>query len=90
MKDNEVDIMHLNVINSVFLDCDDERTGLITKKQFLMKVSEDNLQFPADFLFNLISDMQADSADFSEDAILKFENLKNLIEIYNNCPIYLK
>jgi hypothetical protein len=32
MKDNDVDIMHLNVINGVFLDCDENRTGLVTKK----------------------------------------------------------
>ncbi len=55
-----------------------------------MKISEDNLQFPADFLFNLISDMQLDSSDLSEEAVLKYENLKYLIEIYNNCPIFLK
>ena len=27
MKENNVDIMHLNAINSVFLDCDTERQG---------------------------------------------------------------
>lgn len=30
MKENQVDIAHLNEINSVFLDCDEERSGLIT------------------------------------------------------------
>jgi hypothetical protein len=90
MKDNDVDIMHLNAINGVLLDCDEDGTGIITKKDLLMKIAEDNLQFPADFLFNLISDLQADSSDLSEDAVLKYENLKNIMEIYNNCPIFLK
>jgi hypothetical protein len=36
MKENDVDIMHLNAISSVFLDCDDARTGIITKKQLIL------------------------------------------------------
>jgi hypothetical protein len=33
MKENGVDIMHLNAIASAFLDCDEEeRAGSITKK----------------------------------------------------------
>jgi hypothetical protein len=57
MKENDVDIMHLNAINGVFLDCDEDRTGLISKKKFLTTIAEQNLQFPADFLFNLMSDI---------------------------------
>lgn len=58
MKDNHVDIMHLNAIESAFLDCDEERTGSITKKALLTKIADNNLQFPADFLFSIITDMQ--------------------------------
>ena len=90
MKESEVDIMHLNSINGVFLDCDEEGSGVITKKQFILKIAEENLSFPAEFLFNLIQDLQADSNDLNEDAILTYENLKCIIEIYNNCPIFLK
>ena len=54
MKENDVDIMHLNAINTVFLDCDSERTGVITRKSLFEQIAEQNLQFPADFLFNLI------------------------------------
>ena len=82
--------MHLNSINSVFLDCDDNREGIITKKKFIMQIAEQNLQFPADFLFHLISDLQVNSEDMSEEALLDYENLKNIIEIYNNCPTFLK
>jgi hypothetical protein len=32
MKENNVDIMHLNEINNVFLDCDEDRKGQISKK----------------------------------------------------------
>lgn len=54
MKDNDVDIMHLNAINGAFLDCDEERVGIIPKKDLFIKIAELNLKFPADFLFNLI------------------------------------
>jgi hypothetical protein len=54
MKDNEVDIMHLNAINGAFLDCDEDRIGVISKRALLMRIAELNLQFPVDFLFNLI------------------------------------
>lgn len=33
MKDNEIDISHLNAISNAFLECDESRTGIITKKQ---------------------------------------------------------
>jgi len=58
MKDNGVDIMHLNAISSTFLDCDeDERTGRTTKKKLLTQIAELNLKFPTDFLFNLMLDL---------------------------------
>lgn len=90
MKENEVDIMHLIAIDNAFLDCDEDKVGSITKKHFIEMIAENNLKFPADFLFNIISDMQDDSEDISENAIIKYENLKHIIDIYNNCPIFLK
>ena len=90
MKDNNVDIMHLNAICNAFLDCDEERTGITSKAKLLQTIADLNLQFPADFLFALLADMQENSEDQSESAIVKYENLKNIVEIYNNCPIFLK
>ena len=44
MKENGVDIMHLNAIDGAFLDCDeDERSGRTTKKTLLLKIAELNL-----------------------------------------------
>lgn len=43
MKENDVDIMHLNAIDSAFLDCDEDREGKITKKALLEKIAELNL-----------------------------------------------
>ena len=40
MKESNIDIMHLNEINSVFLDCDEERKGVITKKSFILQIAE--------------------------------------------------
>lgn len=34
--------------------------------------------------------MQESPEDQTENAILLYDNLKNIIEIYNNCPIFLK
>ena len=36
IKEGNIDIAHLNEINSVFLDCDEDRKGTITKKSFLL------------------------------------------------------
>jgi hypothetical protein len=44
MKENSVDIMHLNAICGAFLDCDEEeRSGQTTKKNLLIKIAELNL-----------------------------------------------
>jgi hypothetical protein len=67
MKENQVDIAHLNAINSVFLDCDLARTGLVSQRAFFLQLAAQNLQLPADFLFNIIKDMQvANSSDEQE------------------------
>jgi len=34
--------------------------------------------------------MQSNAEDKSEEALLNYENLKNIMEIYNNCPTFLK
>ena len=90
MKENEVDISHLNAISGAFLDCDETRTGMITKKQLFEQILEQNLQFPPDFLFNLVQDMQVNSEDESDEALLSYSNLRNIIEIYSNLPLFLK
>lgn len=90
MKENEVDIMHLNAIKSAFIDCDEERTGSITKAELIQQIADLNLKFPAQFLFELMYDMQHDPTDCSENASINLEHLKNIIEIYNNCPLFLQ
>ena len=40
MKENHIDIMHLNEINSVFLDCDMEGKGFVPKNKFLIAVAD--------------------------------------------------
>lgn len=57
MKGNNIDILHLNKLRSTFLDCDEERTGLISKKKFLLLMAEQNFQYPPEFLFNFIQDL---------------------------------
>ena len=40
MKENEIDISHLNAIVGSFLDADEQHRGEITKKQLFIKISE--------------------------------------------------
>ena len=40
MKENHIDIMHLNEINSVFLDCDMEGKGFVPKNKFLIALAD--------------------------------------------------
>ena len=37
-----------------------------------------------------MEDMQVQGEDKSEEAALSFEKLKNIMEIYNNCPTFLR
>lgn len=55
-----------------------------------MQIAEHNLQFPVDFLFNLLQDLQEKQDDQSEEAPLLYTNLRNITEIYSNCPLFLK
>ena len=82
--------MHLNKLRSAFLDCDEQRTGLVSKKRFILMMAEQNLQFAPDFLFSFIADLQEDPEDEGEETLLSFSNLKNIIEVYYNCPTLLK
>ena len=90
MKENDVDIAHLNAIAGAFLDCDQDRTGTTTKKDLYTQIADLNLQFPANFLFQLTVDMQEDPSDESETAVLKFDKFKQIMEVYQNCPLFLK
>ncbi len=90
MKDNKVDIMHLHAVKSAFLDSDDKRNGRVPKKDFILKCSEMGLSFPFDFFIKVIVDLQEDRNDNSEDAILLYENLVSIQQIYSNMPIFLK
>ncbi len=63
MKENGVDIMSLNVIKSTFLDCDENRTGRIPKRDFVLHCAELGLSFPFDFLVRILGDLQEDPED---------------------------
>ena len=84
-KANKINYNHLNAIRRTFLDIDEngEKLGVISKREFLMKLSEDGLSLPLEFLIYFIQDVQLDSTDMSEEAKLSFENVKTIIEIFN-------
>lgn len=65
------------------VDENGEKLGIITKREFLMKVAEDGFNLPLEFLIYFIQDVQLEPSDMSEDAKLSFENVKTIIEIFN-------
>jgi hypothetical protein len=75
----------LNAIRRAFLDIDEngEKLGIISKREFLLKVSDDGFSLPLEFLIYFIQDVQLDSNDLSEEAKLSFENVKTIIDIFN-------
>lgn len=64
--------------------------GIISKRDFLIKMAEDGFQFPLEFLILFIQDIQVDPNDFSEDAKVSYENAKTIIDIFSNTPTFLK
>lgn len=53
-------------------------------------MAEDGFQFPLEFLFLFIQDVQIDPSDFSEDAKVSYENAKTIIDIFSNTPTFSK
>jgi hypothetical protein len=91
-KANKINYSHLNAIRRAFLDVDEngEKLGIISKREFLLKVSEDGFSLPLEFLIYFIQDVQLDSNDLSEEAKLSFENVKTIIDIFNQSPCFEK
>ena len=84
MKDDGVDITHLNAIRSAFLLCPTSgRDGEISKSDLLEKLDECNLQFPRHFLQSLIKDMQVNPADDGLEATLNYDRFMKVIDVYN-------
>jgi hypothetical protein len=59
MKANKINYSHLNVARRAFLDVDEngEKMGLITKREFLMKIAEDGFVLPLEFLIYFTQDI---------------------------------
>ena len=53
-------------------------------------MSEDGFSLPLEFLIYFIQDVQLDSNDLSEEAKLSFENVKTIIDIFNQSPCFEK
>jgi hypothetical protein len=85
MKANKINYSHLNLVRRAFLDIDEsgDKLGMISKREFLVKLGEDGYQLPLEFLIYFIQDVQVDPSDVSEDAKLSFENVKTMIDIFN-------
>ena len=92
MKANKINYSHLNAIRRAFMDADEngDNLGVISKRDFLVKVAEDGFQFPLEFLIVFINDIQVNPSDYSEEAKVSYENAKAIIDIFSNSPAFLK
>lgn len=92
MRNNKVTYAHLNALRKVFLDIDEsgDRKGLISKHDFLVKILEEGFQFPLDFLINILSDIQVDPNDRSENALVSYDNVKTVIDVFSMSPSFQK
>jgi len=79
-------------LRKAFLDCDEsgDRRGIISKRDFLLKIGEDGFKFPLEFLIYFIHDIQVDVTDKSEEAKVSYENVKTIIDIFSNSPFFEK
>jgi hypothetical protein len=55
-----------------------------------MKIADQGYKFPLEFLIQFIADIQVDHNDLSEDAMISYENVKTVIDIFSNSPFFLK
>ena len=92
LRSNQINYIHLNALRKAFLDCDEsgDRRGIISKRDFLLKIGEDGFKFPLEFLIYFIHDIQVDVTDKSEEAKVSYENVKTIIDIFSNSPFFEK
>lgn len=89
---NKITFNHLNQMRKTFLDCDESgsQSGIISKRTFFMKIAEEGLHFPLEFLIHFMHDIQVDSNDGSEEAKVSYENVITVIDIFSNSPYMLR
>ena len=79
----------MKAAQDAFLRCDHKRDGQVKKVDFLESLSENNIRLPRSLLVEVVRDMQFDSSDKSDGAILLYKNLCDIISIFQNCPTTL-
>ena len=65
----------------------DEDNGYIRKSDLLSALHELNFSFPRNFLQSVIEDIQLDPSDKSSLALLSYQKLSTLIDLYSQCPV---
>eukprot|EP00347_Sterkiella_histriomuscorum_P007996 403346767 len=90
LKKDNIDIRHLNDIKSAFLSCQQINLGQTKKSDLLIKLYKMNLKFPQEFFLQLLKTIQEDLSDTSDDAILSYNRLRAVMDVYISCPSRLK
>jgi len=90
MKLSKADITHLNACRTLFLETDVDETGILSKHRYLLACKWGHLKLNDVFLTNFLKDIQIEKADESKDAMLSYNWLMKVIDVYSKCPIWNK
>jgi len=70
-----------------FFKCDKNRTGQISRRAFLLKLAKNNISIPQHLVNNILDDMQLVPGELAtDDSILVYKNLIDIIDIFITCP----
>lgn len=100
LRSFNIELQHLMPLRIQFIKCDRQRQGRIKAKDLVKRFVKIRQQYPMrifNFLINTLTEKDPNmdfrsSADvnFDPEAILSFEKLQSLFQIYNRCPASTK
>lgn len=80
----------LQQMEQCFMKCDKNRTGQISRRAFLLKLAKNNISIPQHLVNNILDDMQLVPGEVAtDDSILVYKNLIDIIDIFITCPSIL-
>lgn len=100
LRSFNIELQHLAPLRIQFIKCDRHRQGRIKAKDLVKRFAKIRQQYPMrifNFLINTLAEKDPDmdfkasaEVNFDPEAILSFEKLQSLFQIYNRCPASTK
>lgn len=104
LRSFNIELQHLMPLRIQFIKCDKHRQGRIKAKDLVKRFVKIRQQYPMrifNFLINTLTEKSQGSdqgvelkesaeVNFDPEAILSFEKLQSLFQIYNRCPASTK